>query len=55
MLFYYKRASEVNRRLNLTARLRDDLQNIIDILASMGREEEQQLYKQALADLEQIL
>ena len=53
-LFYYKRALEVNRGNTLIDREKKDLENIIDILGSMGRIEEKKIYETALKELEGV-
>jgi len=53
-LFYYKRALEVNRGLMHIAREKKDLKNIIDLLGSMGRSDEKEIYEKALEELEEV-
>jgi tetratricopeptide (TPR) repeat protein len=50
-LFYYKRALDTNRALSLVDRVRRDLDAIIDILGTMGRNDEKEIYEKALAEL----
>ena len=52
-LFYYKRALEVNRGLGLIGRELQDLDQIIDILGTVGREEEKVIYEKAKKELEE--
>jgi tetratricopeptide (TPR) repeat protein len=51
-LYYYRRALEVNRNLGFVDRQREDLDNIINLLGSMGRIRERETYLRALEELE---
>jgi tetratricopeptide (TPR) repeat protein len=53
-LFYFKRALDVNRELKVVGRMMSDLESIISILDTLGREEEKELYQEALGELESI-
>ena len=50
-LFYYKSALGVNRSMSLVARVKQDLENIIEVLDALGRTEEKSKYQKALEEL----